>query len=69
MPPTERQVEFFHKLTTDRDFGEQNVENLRTQFAGLAPAAASAWIDKAMTLPRASSAPGGEDGATTPPPF
>lgn len=52
MAPTPRQVELFHKLTTDRDFGQRNPETLKSQFSTLTVKSASAWIDKAMALPK-----------------
>lgn len=67
MPPTDRQVELFHKLTTDRDFGDRDPDELRETFATLTPVAASKWIDRAMSKPRASG--GNATGADVEPDF
>lgn len=61
-----KQIEFFRKLTEDRDFGSQDVAKIREQFAAQSDASASQWIDKAMTLPRKES---GSLPTDTPPPF
>lgn len=64
---TPRQIELFHKLTTDREFAAgTNVEKLRADFAKLNKASASAWIDRAMNLPKLTA-----DGTetVTPPTF
>lgn len=49
---TAKQVELFQKLTTDRDFGDKDVAQLRTTFGDLSDANASAWIERALELPR-----------------
>jgi hypothetical protein len=67
MPPTDRQVELFHKLTTDRDFGDADPDALRSTFATLTPAAASKWIDRAMSKPRATG--GSAEGENIDPDF
>lgn len=61
MAPTPRQVELFHKLSTDRDFGEQDVDGLRTTFANLTIKSASAWIDRAMSLPKTGDNTDGQE--------
>lgn len=66
MAPTPRQVELFHKLTTDRDFGEKDVEGLKSQFNSLTVKSASEWIDKAMTLTKLSE---NTDGVNAAPDF
>lgn len=61
-----KQIELFNRLTNDRDFGQQNIESLRTQFAGLTQTSASAWIEKALELPKV---PEGDEPPVVPPPF
>lgn len=52
---TEAQIEFFNKLTTERDFGRQDIEKLRAQFANLPDKSASAWIERSLELPEADA--------------
>lgn len=66
MAPTPRQVELFHKLTTDRDFGERDVDGLKSTFTTLTVKAASEWIDRAMTLQKLSE---NTDGTEVAPDF
>ncbi len=50
---SEAQVRFFKKLLEEKDFGDQNPEVLLTAFEELPNVkSGSAWIDKAMTLPK-----------------
>lgn len=49
---TAKQVELFTRLTTDRDFGDKDVDQLRATFAGLSDSNASAWIERALELPK-----------------
>lgn len=68
MDATPRQVELFHKLTTDREFpAGTDVDALRTTFATLDSRSASQWIDKAMSLPKVPS--DGDDRQVVPAPF
>lgn len=62
MDATPRQVELFHKLTTDRQFPDgTNLDTIRATFATLDSRSASGWIERAMTFPRIT-----EDGDATP---
>lgn len=54
---TAAQIKFFENLTSDRDFGDKDIIALRQQFAAIPDASASAWIDKAMALPRKGEVP------------
>lgn len=48
---TQKQIELFTKLTADKDFGQQDVNSLKTQFENLPDKSASKWIEKALALP------------------
>lgn len=65
---TAKQIELFRKLTEDRDFGPTaNAQQLRDQFATLTDRNASAWIERALDLPKKGDA--GEEGSHVPAPF
>lgn len=49
---TAKQVELFTKLTQDRDFGALDVAQVKLQFESLTDANASAWIERALELPK-----------------
>lgn len=51
---TQAQIDFFAQLLGEKDFGpDANPVNLSKEFAKLDKRSASAWIDKALTLPKA----------------
>lgn len=61
---SEKQIEFFKDLTENqKDFSGKDIAGLQAQFRTLDQKSASAWIEKALTLP--------DKGATTvvPPTF
>lgn len=62
---TQKQIEFFDKLTEERDFGDSDVADLRIQFPDLNDSSASSWIEKAIGLPKRDSTVGND----VPPPF
>jgi hypothetical protein len=49
---TEAQVKFFDKLLEEKEFGNADLTGLRQQFSELNKKSASAWIEKAMNLPK-----------------
>jgi hypothetical protein len=49
---TEAQINFFHKLLEEKDFGAADVNSLAAQFATLNKKSASIWIEKALALPK-----------------
>lgn len=49
---TDAQVKFFDKLIEEKEFGDIDIPTLKAEFAGLNKKSGSAWIDKAMTLPK-----------------
>lgn len=49
---TPKQVDLFARLTSDRDFGDKDVEQLKATFSGLSDTNASAWIERALELPK-----------------
>lgn len=64
--PTPAQQSFFNKLAEEKDFGNKlKPESLMEQFAELDDSSASAWIERALKLPKRGS--GGQ--VTTPAPF
>lgn len=46
------QLDFFDKLLEEKDFGEQDKVKLKEAFAQLNKKSASAWIEKAIGLPK-----------------
>ena len=62
-----KQVEFFRKLTQERDFTGHNVHNLREQFANLPDKNASQWIEKALERPRLAGDTEDESQYVSPP--
>lgn len=65
--PSQSQEEFFARLLGERDFGEKaDRKALEKQFSELDIESSSAWIQKAMELPKKK---GGTGGKTVPPPF
>lgn len=68
MDATPRQVELFDRLTTDREFpAGTDIDELQRQFAKLDSRSASAWIDKAMKLPKLAT--DGDTREIVPPSF
>ena len=58
--PTPKQIDFFGKLAEEKDFGPKlKAEDLLKQFSELDDGSASAWIERALALPKRS-------GGTTP---
>lgn len=49
---TEAQITFFDQLLDEKDFGDKDRKALAKDFADLNIRSASAWIDRAMALPR-----------------
>lgn len=56
---TEKQKAFFEELLRDRQFpaGSPDEETLRSQFAAVPDKSASAWIEKALSLPEKGAVP------------
>jgi hypothetical protein len=52
MDASESQVKFFDKLLEEKDFGDQDVKNLKETFGQLNKKSASDWIEKALKLPK-----------------
>jgi hypothetical protein len=64
--PTPAQSAFFKKLAEEKDFGPKlKVTELVEQFDDLDDSSASAWIERALQLPKVS----GSGKVTTPPAF
>lgn len=61
------QIDFFRKLTEDRDLGVSNADlpALRQQFEQLNDKNASTWIERALNRPKRAEG----DTETIPPPF
>jgi len=70
MKPSQAQIDFFMKLTEERDFGmnKKELDAIIKKFAELNQKSASAWIEKAMELPKADPSRK-EVVEVTPPPF
>lgn len=65
---TPNQIEFFDRLTNDRDLGPlTDMPALKTQFATLTDKNASQWIEAATSRPKRSSQE--VDEAAVAPPF
>ena len=65
---TAKQIELFRKLTEDRDFGpEAQINELRSTFGTLTDRNASAWIERALDLPKRVDAD--EEASHVPAPF
>lgn len=50
--PSKRQTDFFDQLLDEKDFGENDANVLREQFADLSDSSASSWIESAIALPK-----------------
>jgi hypothetical protein len=61
-----KQIELFRRLTEDRDFGTNDVNELRQKFADLTDRNASTWIERALERPKRAD---GDEPAEVPAPF
>lgn len=51
--PTGSQIEFFDRLLEEKDFGpKSNIIKIAEEFSTLNKKSASAWIEKALSLPK-----------------
>lgn len=57
---SDAQVRFFEQLLSEKDFGDIMVEDIRDQFVQLDKRSASAWIERAMNLPKAPELEGAQ---------
>lgn len=49
---SDAQIKFFDKLLSEKDFGDNDVETLRENFAKLNQKSGSTWIESALQLPK-----------------
>lgn len=50
--PSKAQIDLFEKLLSEKDFGNQDVTVLAAEFLKLNMKSASAWIERALALPK-----------------
>jgi hypothetical protein len=62
---SDAQVRFFEQLLSEKDFGDVDQEVVRDQFVQLDKRSASAWIERAMALPKATELEGAQLVAPT----
>jgi hypothetical protein len=62
MKPTPEQLEFFMRLCEEKDFDvdDKGMEKIQNEFAKLDKRSASAWIERALSLPKRREAEGAQ---------